>query len=286
MISFNCSVSGDKTFLKEYNDSIQIMPSQKNYLSLKFINSFPEITEKRIACIHTSYITRIFSEKFFEKNSFQENNIKSYISLAKRIGFKYVLIHGPESFKEWRYIDSACKKLKNIINFPDNILTNEKKPEVDIIIEMPSFKSDFIEQLIKECNSIYDKSNTGKINYIYYYFDKIINYFDIVIDTAHLYANGCNVDDMINIYETYKNNMKISHLNGNKNSQFHSDAHCPIFSPKNHIENINKLISYLSTTNLILITENTSDGVDYKTWEIFAKNNNLKIVNEHDNLNT
>ena len=273
MISFNCSIAGDKSFLKEYKENIQFMVTLRNVLSLNYISSFPKIDEERIACIHVSYITRPFSEKFFEEESYQVLNMYRYLYLAKRIGFKYVLIHGPESYREWKFMDSTLKKLKQMVEDP----AYENK--VNIIIEMPSFKGDFIQELTKE-------GNCKGIDYIYYYFDKIVPFFDIVPDTAHLYANGCSVDDMINVFERYKNNIKICHLNGNKNGQFHSDAHCPIFSSKNQIKEIEKLVDYLSSTDLILITENTSDGVSYDKWKSYAEKHNMKIIKENDRLAT
>ena len=282
VLSFNVSVAGDKRFLSTYNYPMQIMPQQRKTITEQMLLQYPIIKDKRIACVHTSYVTRVFGEKMLTPG-FQRINILNYIALADRIGFQYVLVHGPESMKEWRLLDASLKILHE--------LEEKSKKNVKIIIEMPAFKGTFINELkdLMVSDDSYKKSNVKDItvlDYLMYYFEHITAYnFDIVLDTAHLYANGATVEDMIALYKHFAKNMKITHLNGNKNRQFTSDNHCPIFSDKNKIEGVDHLMTYLSTTTLVLITENASDGVEYIEWKRFADKFKINIVPDHPNLN-
>lgn len=282
VLSFNVSVAGDKSFLSSYQYPMQIMPQQRKTITPSMLESYPTIKTIRLACVHTSYVTRVFSEKMLSPG-FQQLNILNYLALANRIGFQYILVHGPESFKEWQLLDGALTVLHN--------LERKSAGQARVIIEMPAFKGTFINdlKLTMANDQSYPKSDAKDItiqDYIGYYFDRIVSYgFDIVLDTAHLWSNGCNVDDMIALYKRFAKNMKISHLNGNKNRQFTSDAHCPIFLEKNRIENVDTLMQYLSTTNLLLITENASDGVEYVQWKRFADKYKIAIVPDHANLN-
>jgi endonuclease IV len=282
VLTFNVSVAGDKSFLSTYNHPMQIMPQQRKTITEQMLLQYPIIKDKRIACVHTSYVTRVFGEKILSPG-FQRINILNYIALADRIGFPYVLVHGPESMKEWRLLDASLNILRE--------LEEKSKKNVKIIIEMPAFKGAFIDELKERMASdnSYKKSTVNDItvlDYLTYYFEHITAYnFDIVLDTAHLYANGAAVEDMIALYKHFAKNMKITHLNGNKNRQFTSDNHCPIFMDKNKIEGIERLMTYLSTTNLVLVTENASDGVEYVEWKRFADKYKITIVPEHPNLN-
>lgn len=282
VLSFNVSVAGDKTFLSKYNHPMQIMPQQRKTITSSMLAQYPIIKEKRLACVHTSYVTRPFSEKMLSPG-FQQMNILNYLALANRIGFQYILIHGPESMKEWQLLDGALNVLIELVK--------KSNGPAKVIIEMPAFKGSFINDLKNVMiNDIsYGKSDIKDItvqDYISYYFDRIIGYgFDIVLDTAHLWANGCTAEDMIYLYKRYAKNMKITHLNGNKRNQFTSDSHCPIFLETNKIDQVDALMKYLSTTNLVLITENASDGVEYVQWKRFADKYGLKIIPDHPNLN-
>ena len=258
------------------------MPQQRKTITPTMLAAYPKSDNKRLACVHTSYVTRPFSEKMLSPG-FQQLNILNYLALANRIGFQYILVHGPESFKEWQLIDGALIVLHG--------LERKSNGDARIIIEMPAFKGTFINDL-KEFmvnDQTYSKTDIKDItvqDYIGYYFDRIVSCgFDIVLDTAHLWANGCNVEDMIALYKRFAKNMKITHLNGNKNRQFTSDSHCPIFLEKNRIENTDVLMKYLSTTPLLLITENASDGVEYVQWKRFADRYNISIIPDHPNLN-
>ena len=281
-LSFNVSVAGDKSYLTKYTYPMQIMPQQRKTITSTMLAQYPSIKEQRLACVHTSYVTRPFSEKMLSPG-FQQLNILNYLALANRIGFKYILVHGPESMKEWSIMDGPLKIMHEL----------EKKSggSSRVIIEMPAFKGTFIENLksVMISDESYPKTENKDItvqDYIGYYFDRIIGYgYDIVIDTAHMWSNGCSVDDMIALYKRFAKNMTITHLNGNKNRQFTSDAHCPIFLDKNRIDEVDKLMTYLSSTSLLLITENASDGVEYVQWKRFADKYKLKIIPDHPNLN-
>ena len=280
-LSFNVSVAGNKSFLSKYLQPMQIMPQQRKTITASMLETFPEIKRKRIACVHTSYVTRPFGEKFLVPG-FQQINIVNYLELAKKIGFSNVLVHGPESMKEWTLLEPSLQILHEL---------EQRVKDPTVIIEMPAFKGNFINELkgLMARDESYEKKKPEEItvkDYISYYFDHIVSHnFDIVLDTAHLHANGCTVDDMLFLFKRYEKSMKIVHLNGNKNKMYTSDAHCPMFSERNTIKDVDKLMRYLSSTSLVLITENATEGAEYKQWQQFAEKYKLKIIPEHPNLN-
>lgn len=260
---------------------MQIMPQQRKTITASMLEAFPEIKQKRTSCVHTSYVTRPFGEKFLVPG-FQQINIVNYLELAKKIGFSNVLVHGPESMKEWTLLEPSLQILREL---------EQRVKDPTVIIEMPAFKGNFINELkiLMARDESYEKNKQEEItvkDYISYYFDHIVSHkFEIVLDTAHLHSNGCTVDDMLFLFKRYEKNMKIVHLNGNKNKMYTSDAHCPMFSERNTIKDVDKLMQYLSSTDLILITENATEGAEYKQWQQLAEKYKLKIIPDHPNLN-
>lgn len=266
ILSFNVSVAGNKEFLLEYIVPCQIMPQTRKILTNSIIETYPNISDKkRDGIIHTSYITRCFDERFLNDTS----NFEKYMILADRIGFKSVLVHGPESEREYEFYFQTLSILNDI----------STKYNANIVIEVPSFKKNFVNYIINESGK---KEPT---EYMKYYLDPIIDSkLEIVLDTAHLYSNGCEVKDMLELFKYYEKNMTFVHLNGNKNKMFTSDTHVPIFNINNNIKNMNELFTYLSTTNLIMIAENSTNHSDRKTWEQFASNYNFKIIEHNDRI--
>ena len=102
--------------------------------------------------------------------------------------------------------------------------------------------------------------------------------FYVVFDTAHLFADGCSVDDMIFIMKKFKHMIKYIHLNGNINPQFTSDSHTPLFGSKNKIKDWEKLSKFCASLNVVCIAEITKYGTEWKNWETYAENNGFKLV--------
>lgn len=270
-ITFNFSVAGSKSWIKDYKYPLQIMPQTTAILTNEIINSYPEIKDKEYSnsVIHTSYITRPFGDLQSEGkiNSFR-HNIKQYIKLCHRIKYKYLLIHLPASQKEMNNFGNGMSELIEIFN---------NEPKLTLLLETPSFVSGF------------------KMDMIDYIKDIIVNTFklfknknvEICIDTAHLYANYYDSEDIIKLLSYEINDKKIIdyvnviHLNGNTNNKGKSDRHTPIFEENNKMTCVEKLMKYLSDKNKILITENTTNHTTYINWETFAKKYNLNIVPEH-----
>ena len=105
--------------------------------------------------------------------------------------------------------------------------------------------------------------------------------FRIVVDTAHLYANGLTIDQMIEYIEKWKKNIKYIHFNGNANSIFTRDLHVPMYSERNKFSDIEKLSDYVSKNKFILIAE---DSTIKGTFIYLNDKFSLKITNIFLNL--
>lgn len=271
MLSFNCSVAGDKTWLRECNFPIQIMPQTTRIPTNESIMSYPENTEWKDSVIHTSYITRVFGNLHeYEKEHKCKYNLLQYVKLCDRLKYKRLLIHLPQSLEELNNIGNGMNIIITLCN---------KFPQIIVALEIPSFKTGFKMNIVE-------------------YFTIIISYFklvtnnniEIVFDTAHLFANGLNGKDMITLFETIVNDHKlidycnIIHLNGNERNMYSSDKHCPIFSVKNKIKDVDEMIKYLSSHKKIMIAENTTEHASYDDWKNFAKQYNIEIIKEDSHL--
>lgn len=238
MYSFNLSIHDDLT------KPCQIMPRRQQGLydisSIKIDKTNPK------TLIHTSYITHVWQTKAFQYLSTQWLNLDNYFKLAQRIGAKYVLIHGPKSPDEYKLFATGLNWLH------DNFDKYSTESQIKLVIEIPSFTKKLHTEV------------TNKFEFIDNYLQLIVTSgFDIVLDTAHLYANGLNCDDMIKLIDKYKPNFEWIHLNGNCRQQFTSDVHVFILDQSNKFYNeADKLLKHISKLdNCICILET----IDYKT---------------------
>lgn len=270
ILSFNLSVS-DKENVSTITEPFQIMPSTRNYLSDKTINSYPSCKNEHIL-IHMNYITRIFRKDAIELNSPERKSLQQYVKLAKKLGTKNILIHMPSSKDEMYNLANGFKIIY------DELL----KKDMIVHLEITAWCKNLMEEM-----NIYKGDSK---EYVSNFITKIINYMNIfpsgkfylVFDTAHLYSDGCEVDDMIYIMNKFKDMIKYVHLNGNINSKFTSDSHTPIFGSKNKIKNWEKLSKFCASLNVVCIAEITKYGTNWKNWEEFAKNNGFKLVTFND----
>ena len=271
VLTFNLSVS-DKENIANVDEPFQIMPTTRNFLSDKAIDSYPECNNENII-LHMNYITRIFKKDAIENNSSERFSLTQYAKLAKKLGTKNILIHMPSNIEEMENIGSGFKIIY------DELLSRD----IIVHLEIASWCKALISQM-----DIIDKNPK---EYISSFITKIIEYmnlfpdgsFYIVFDTAHMYANGCEVDDMIFIMNKFKNHIKFIHLNGNVNSKFTSDSHTPMFSKNNKIKEWEQLSKFCASLNAICIAEVTKFGAKWESWEEYATNNGFKLVKFNKN---
>lgn len=266
--------------MKDYNEPLQIMPQTTKIPTDEIIKTYPKCEGKiRKSVIHTSYITRPFGDIYNNGriNSFRYNVIQ-YTKLCKQLKYRRLLIHLPQTEAEMSNLGNGMNELINIFSNKENIMLDDKNIIV-LVLEIPAFKAGFNMNVNKYFNIIISN-----------FFDKFkYHNVELCFDTAHLYADGLDCEDMIKLFETKIKDKKlidyakIIHFNGNVNKMGKSDKHVQIFSPSNKMTNTDKLISYLKDKNKILITENTTSHSDYNDWVKYAKKYNIKVVefNEH-----
>lgn len=256
LISFNLSVS-NKDFLKKSTLGFQIIPATTNYLTANIIANYKQGSNPNIL-IHTSYITRIFKQQFLLDNSKEEKIIYTYINLARKIGTKNILIHGPCNPTEYAVFGLCLGKLIQI----------QKNEDVVFHIEMPSFTKAFFEEYKVD------------IEFIINYFDIIANNkLKVVIDTAHAYANGMSTDDINLLLKTFEKKYDYIHLNGNCKPQFTHDKHTPLTFRDDKIKDGKKILDLLSSIKgKICICEVVFK--DWKFWQNFVKDRELTLIDK------
>lgn len=274
LLTFNMSVSGNKEFMESITFPIQIMPLTNAKLTDKIINNYPIIKNNYESVIHTSYITRVFKESIDDKNNDDRYNVKQYIILGERINYKNILLHLPDTINTWENLGRGISALSEIFN----------ESKCRLLLEMPAFKKGFIDYLKSEMPNKND-------SYIYYYIESVLKFkkyfnnpFQLVFDTAHLFANGFDSEEQASILEKYKNEDYIIHLNGNEYPMYHSDKHVPIYSQKNKMKNTDKLLNYLSDQKKLLIAEITGEHGDWKSWEELCNIYNFDLIPFNERL--
>lgn len=216
-----------------------------------------------------NYITKIFRKDAIELNSPERHSLQQYVKLANKLGTRNILIHMPYSKDEMFNVGDGFKVIY------DELL----KKEMVVHLEITAWCKNLMDEL--------KIHNSNPREYVSNYLTKIVNYmnifpsgkFYVVFDTAHLFADGCEVDDMIFIMEKFRGMIKYIHLNGNINGKFTSDSHVPLFSSKNKIKNWEKLSKYCASLNVVCIAEITKMGTDWEKWEEFAGECGFKLVN-------
>ena len=282
IISFNFSTSGDKKWMKDYNQPLQIMPQTTKIPTDDIIATYPDCSKckPRDSVIHTSYITRPFSDIYSNGNVNKfRYNIKQYIALCKRLSYKRLLIHLPATLKEMGYLGHGMTELINIFNNKDMITLNDGSHLI-LVLEIPAFKAGYKEVMTKYFEVIVST-----------FFDKFeLHNVELCFDTAHIFANGMDCKDMIKLFDYIVagkrciDYAKIIHFNGNKNPIGKSDIHVQMFSDENKMTHRNKLIRYLQDKDKILITENTTTHSEYSKWKQYAEHYKVNIVDDNAHL--
>lgn len=218
----------DKTFLETTDYPIQILPKQIGLVNLK---EYPIRTTKSNILIHTPY-------NFVVKDKYNDGYLNNYIQLYRKLNAKQLLIHGANKLISFESFDTHLQYLSNM----------SKLYSVEIGIEIIRFTQSFIDYINENYKSM--------LEFIDSYFGMIVKHqLSIIIDTAHMYANGLTTTETIKLIHKYHENIQFIHLNGNSNKPYTKDKHVSIFSEKNKIDNIDKLISSISSYNIILISE-------------------------------
>jgi hypothetical protein len=271
MFSYNISTSKNK-FQSLQEQTFQIMPARLGILNpFKFKQSTKTNTN---ILLHTGYDFHPFQPEMFDPLSKQSQLLNSYLETCERIHVDQLLIHGPDqpnSLKYFEcgltilklYLDSFNSKLIDSTISSQNTINADsiRRNKLQICIEMPAFTKSMY-SILKD--NIYD--------FILSYFKTIIDFkFDIVIDTAHLFSNGLNTQEIINVLELFKDNYKYIHLNGNCNPQFKKDKHTTLTDcqgyEKNLIPNsellLKKASELMNNNNKICISEQKCNNVNY-----------------------
>ena len=275
-LTFNASVSNKRVISDLVDQPFQIMASTQNYLTTKTIGNYPE-TKNPNLLLHMNYITRPFNDNAIESNSRARASLRQYVALAHRTGTKDILIHMPSNPVERK---NTAQGLRVIY---DEII----KGGCMCHLEIEPWTQELITAL-----KIRGRENTDPDVYVSEFIDRIISFFDkfppgsfgIVLDTAHLYALGCEAEHQIKLFHRYRKWMKYCHLNGNVNGKLTSDSHVPIMSSKSKLKNWELLSTEISKMGLICVAEITKFGKDWDEWEDYAKRFGFDLVRFHEQL--
>lgn len=273
VLTFNASVV-DKNVVTVIKEPFQIMPSTRNYLTDATISKYPESGNENLL-IHMNYITKPFGDNAIESNSRVRYSLRQYCKLVQQLKTKDVLIHMPSNLNELRNLtqglsvinDELCSHGVHVhleIACWSMELANELKVNQSNAVECVS---KFIDTILTRCARYGGK-------------------FSIVLDTAHLLANGCSAEKQMILFDKYRNHMKYAHLNGNLNGMFTSDSHVPIWHTKSRLVDFQTLSRHVSGLGLICVAEITKAGDNYDRWKQFSDSMGFELVNPHPAFST
>lgn len=257
VLTFNLSVA-DKKKLAKIKDPFQIMPATVNYIKDSDIEAYEGIKNNKIL-IHLNYITRMFSTKGLEKDSNTRFSLRQYGKLADKIGTKNILIHMPKSLQEWNNFILGYKLIHDelltkgyIIHFEVTAWSKDLHTLFGKDTDRMEIMDRYYEILFETAKSYKDTKNIR-----------------IVVDTAHMFANGCDEEMIIAFIEKYLDKIDYIHWNGNERPQFTSDSHVPIFSKdsKMPFESISKHCGKLGK---ICVCEITKENAPEEEWKKYT----------------
>lgn len=264
-LSFNCSTS-DRRALAQLSCPFQIMPGGHRSLSSAELATFEEMKNENIL-IHMNYITRPFSDNI---SPVTKLNIKNCVKLALRMGTRNILVHMPSNLNEYSSYISGLEFLLAHVCDKGCILQLETNP------------------LSKELQSYLGINKKNAIDKYYEYTEYLFSLIPkkyrssvhLVVDTAHLFANGFTGESMPTYIERYLPIIDFIHLNGNKNAMFTRDMHVPMYDSRNRIDNVDELMKYLASIEKILIAEDSTEKGTYEDWKKFCDKYKISIVDE------
>lgn len=270
VLTFNLSVS-DKDNIASVSEPFQMMPATRTIMSDKQIEAYKNAANDKII-LHMNYVTRVFKPEAIEVESKERYSLRQYVKLATKLGTRNILLHLPCSSNEMSNLGIGMKVMHDEIIRKNMILH----------LEIPSWTKEYIKELGLNASTSEGNGTEAVIEYLTKVL-KIIESFPkdscfIVLDTAHMFANGCEADDMIRIVQKFRPFMRYLHLNGNVNYKFTSDSHVPMFSGKNKIKNFEGMCSAIASEGLICVAEVTKEGGEWKDWEDFAERFGFRLV--------
>ena len=267
MISFNASTS-NKEELASLKCPFQIMPGGRSSLSSKLIEEFKPMENSNIL-IHSSYITRPFSS---EISNITRINLRNYSTLAHKLGTKDILVHMPSSVME----------LTNFVNGLECI--NKEVVDNGCIchLETNPLSKDLFQYMEITKKNAYDKYDEYVEALWTSIPKKYQSHYRIVVDTAHLHANGLSTEDMLKFMTKWRKHIKYLHFNGNANAIFTRDLHVPMYMERNKLTDTDALAKYLVDEDLIGIAEDSTVKGSYDDWNKYCKKHGLKLVPKSD----
>lgn len=248
VLSFNIPTTSLKEGLKVF----QVMPEAQKYITESYIQSAISLKPSK-SVIHTSYITRPFSAMSFCKPSKIFINLLRYVELGKKMGINHILIHSPSTTSEWLSFGTAIANMSVI-------------PDVTWLLEMPSLSKDLREYLYTDTPI---KGLKHMYNEMFKALDKYPKKFQIVLDTAHMHANGLTGDEQVDLIK-HLPTMSYIHLNGNPRAMYASDEHVPMYDKSNKIV-YDTLCKFISSLDIVCFAENTRNEGTPEEWEVFKR---------------
>lgn len=281
MLTFNISVA-DHNLPKDI--AYQIIPNSRSYLNHSIIEKYSGGSSNCV--IHVGYPILPFSSKALDPLSKIPNQLSLYKELAIKLNSKYILIHLPRSLNEF------CNFKAGLQLIAKHILSNKiTKWNGTVLLETCCFTNDLRKYLSEHSAGSYE--SVMKV-----YFDNILPYIEvcknrvkIILDTAHIYANGCDSFNAymytINLCENHLAN--VIHLNGNVNPIFSSDEHIPFidYTTKNKLhesfgdKDYKNMIEDAFNRFEIVISENNFEKYPNYGYEAYAEwctKNNKAII--------
>lgn len=282
ILSVNMSTVNTSSIILNLNEPFQIMPVRTGFINLDKFKIAPKSSEPKPILIHTGYDFSPFSINGLNPNSYAVKLLYNNLDLLEKINADYVLIHGPDTTSKLSYFMQGLAFIKQCTL---NYYTSKKlPPKFKICIEIPAFKKD----LYNTINSLYNDStlNLKVIQFIKECLNECVkNGFSIVLDTAHLYANGLSTSQQIELLKEYSDYYKYIHLNGNCKNAYEPDEHTILnpnglkstFKP-NKIPDVSLLLSEISKLNKICISEEKCNNYDY--FKNLADTYDFKLVSQ------
>ena len=283
IITFNKSTSDREDFLVN-KSPYQIVPLHDRFFYKEYLDTLPNPEFDNKILIHSSFITRPFSNKQIG-NKRCNDNLKGYELIANKLRTKYILFHGPANIDDYHNFNNGLSNID--LNIKDKI----------ICIEIPAFSKAFIDyikqnQIINSPSNLSNNSNqqinqsnqplNPYYNFICEYlntvtsFKPVNNQFQIVLDTAHLHSNGLNGIEIIKLCNEYLSYYDFIHMNGNIKDQYKPDIHTPIDSVNDKIKFSEYVVRNIAKLNKICICE-TKDG-DYEYYQELSDEYGYSIV--------
>ena len=248
----------------DHDYPFQIMPGGRKVVSSADIEKFPTGKNPNVL-IHSTYICRPFGDE--SKSDLARHCLKGYAQIARRLGSRNVLVHMPYSPAELERFGPGIELIRESL----------EPYECELHLETEPLTISLRKQL--------DLSEGNAYSVYTSYVEKLFEVAPdakLVVDTAHLFANGLDTDDQIRFIEKFKSKITFIHLNGNMNGKFRPDKHVPMFDARNKLCAADKLSSYIAKLRKMCIVENSTEGATRPKWDEYADRFGFSIVSNFE----